>query len=435
MLELHEAIMTQQLDRVKVLLSRGADVEARDKTGWTSLHWAASTSDNIGVKMVRQLLHYNVDVNAKTNCGQTSMHFACRTGYVKIATLLIAFGATTDDVTQCEDTCLDLAKLYDYQDIVQLLSGKDDKELAYVPDQIDHEDMIQSILVQICDAMNMREYPLVEKLLDSSLLEINTVIRDRNNTMILQHAIDHDNSNTITRTLTGLVLMKGADPNVEVLYDSFTTFLTKEAHFYLCPHNTVSFSGRCCRKRSNITTQSGKKIYGHSTIIRGSVIHCVRSMSGMTALVRYGADVNMPNKAGWSPLHTYCHRGNIKMVLFLIGAGAIVPTSNDLTPLALAAAQNHFKVCKLLLEYGANPIRGTEYAQGCTPLELTTCKTIKKLFRDHSEFECTICMEDVEMRKTVSTFTCIHRFCKSCIEEWIKTNPTCPLCRKPLQMS
>lgn len=49
-----------------------------------------------------------------------------------------------------------------------------------------------------------------------------------------------------------------------------------------------------------------------------------------------------------------------------------------------------------------------------------------------SKISCPICMESV--CKTVSTETeCKHTFCTSCINKWLETKISCPMCRHQLK--
>jgi hypothetical protein len=44
--------------------------------------------------------------------------------------------------------------------------------------------------------------------------------------------------------------------------------------------------------------------------------------------------------------------------------------------------------------------------------------------------ECPICCERIEGSKT--HLSCAHAFCTTCIERWVRENPSCPVCRIPV---
>ena len=46
------------------------------------------------------------------------------------------------------------------------------------------------------------------------------------------------------------------------------------------------------------------------------------------------------------------------------------------------------------------------------------------------KFECSICMEMIE-RDNKKTLNCNHDFHANCVNRWLRSNDTCPLCRAP----
>uniref|UniRef100_A0A1A9WHL4 RING-type domain-containing protein n=1 Tax=Glossina brevipalpis TaxID=37001 RepID=A0A1A9WHL4_9MUSC len=45
---------------------------------------------------------------------------------------------------------------------------------------------------------------------------------------------------------------------------------------------------------------------------------------------------------------------------------------------------------------------------------------------------CTVCLEDFELNQTVRKLICSHEFHTHCVDKWLESTPTCPLCRAPL---
>jgi len=43
---------------------------------------------------------------------------------------------------------------------------------------------------------------------------------------------------------------------------------------------------------------------------------------------------------------------------------------------------------------------------------------------------CVVCMYDVQPRQTVRALPCNHVYHARCIDKWLKTNRTCPVCRQ-----
>ena len=68
-------------EAVKQQLAAGADVNAKDESGWTPLHWAAGTvtvtvSGSAGKEIAELLIANGADVNATSNVGITPLHEA-----------------------------------------------------------------------------------------------------------------------------------------------------------------------------------------------------------------------------------------------------------------------------------------------------------------------------------------------------------------------
>ncbi|KAK2373627.1 Serine proteinase inhibitor IA-1 [Trifolium repens] len=79
---------------------------------------------------------------------------------------------------------------------------------------------------------------------------------------------------------------------------------------------------------------------------------------------------------GWTSLHVYARKGDIKLVKKLLNEGMDVnvsawgPKSKGVTPLHLAAEGGHLGVMDELLERGANIDARTKGACGWTPLHI-----------------------------------------------------------------
>ena len=67
---------------VKLLLKYGADINARDKDGWTSLHWGAK---NGNIDMLKLLITNGADIKAKNKKGCIPLQVAKKEVWESIA--------------------------------------------------------------------------------------------------------------------------------------------------------------------------------------------------------------------------------------------------------------------------------------------------------------------------------------------------------------
>lgn len=104
-----------------MLLEHGADVKARTDDGKTPLLWAVG-SYRATPQYIELLVSNGADVNLADNDGETPLLKSTRQGYTKISELLLSKGA---DITARDPhsgrTCLHLAAIYGYSDLVKML--------------------------------------------------------------------------------------------------------------------------------------------------------------------------------------------------------------------------------------------------------------------------------------------------------------------------
>ena len=103
-------------------IQRGADVNAKDADGLTSLMKA---SDEGHVDVVRLLIERGADVNAANEEGWTALMYASSRGHVDVVRLLIERGADVHVVDARGRTALDLAIRDGDDDVIELLRSVD----------------------------------------------------------------------------------------------------------------------------------------------------------------------------------------------------------------------------------------------------------------------------------------------------------------------
>ena len=108
------AAIEERKSLVAFLLNRGADANARDRTGQTPLHCASRWYFPISEDIVTMLLR-TADVNERNDAGRTPLHVAVTTCNRRIADLLVRAGADINARDADDRTPLHLAVLPDYR--------------------------------------------------------------------------------------------------------------------------------------------------------------------------------------------------------------------------------------------------------------------------------------------------------------------------------
>jgi ankyrin repeat protein len=86
---LHSAAASSNAELVQLLVSSGANVHARQMSGYTPLH---SASNNGNKEIIRILLEAGALVNEKTDNGETALFFAEKNGHKEAVELLLLKG-------------------------------------------------------------------------------------------------------------------------------------------------------------------------------------------------------------------------------------------------------------------------------------------------------------------------------------------------------
>jgi len=111
---LHIAALGDHRREAEILLSRGADANARDKFGHTPLFFARTAY------MAQVLLSHGADPNARRRDGATVLHKAARGGSRQVARMLIHAGAKVN-AAQGGSTPLHIAARGGHWSVVELL--------------------------------------------------------------------------------------------------------------------------------------------------------------------------------------------------------------------------------------------------------------------------------------------------------------------------
>ena len=121
-LSLQEAAATGNIDSVRSLLEKGARVDEREDSFFkTALHRAAMAGQR---NIAELLLTKGANANARDSSVSAPLHYAAQNGHSDTADLLIAKGADLNAKNGAGDPPLESAARYDRQDVIQLLLSK-----------------------------------------------------------------------------------------------------------------------------------------------------------------------------------------------------------------------------------------------------------------------------------------------------------------------
>lgn len=118
---LDEAVIMGNLELVKSLISRGTDVDAKDRLGRTALCQAAKNGHK---DVVEILLARGAEINVRDSFGASALHYTAQQSHKDIAELLIVNGADVNTKNNNGQTPVNVALRQNRKDIVNLLITK-----------------------------------------------------------------------------------------------------------------------------------------------------------------------------------------------------------------------------------------------------------------------------------------------------------------------
>ncbi|KAK6172468.1 hypothetical protein SNE40_016108 [Patella caerulea] len=316
---LHTASHQGNLNLVKLLLVKGACVEAVDKTGQTALNLAARQGFE---EIVDLLLKAEADVNHADNDGWTALRSTAWGGHTSVVSILLEAGAMVDHADSDQRTALRAAAWGGHEEIVtQLLKHGADVNKA------DNEGRTALIA-----AAYMGHVEIVEHLLDYKA-DINH--EDCDGRTALSVAALCIPASEGHAKVVGLLLERGAEVDHRD-HDGMTPLLVAayEGHHEVCElllewDADVDHCDNNSRTPLWAATSMGhEKVVGQLLFWGTAVDHidgegrsvlCVAAAQGnaavVTLLLDRGLDEMHRDNGGWTPLHMAAYEGHFEVSL------------------------------------------------------------------------------------------------------------------------
>ena len=367
------SVNEQNYNVAKAFVQHGANVNVR-YFGTPILHSVCRGGIcNYGQRtydLVRLLLENGANVHARDrDRGDATIHWACSAGHFKVVKLLLSHGANLLDTNHDGETCEELAQQGQYYDYDRLWNERPPIASLLVP--------CVATTVQLIRACVEGNVNLI-KLLCGQNDDYFANVKTSDGQYILHHVCRLGMLETAK-----LLIAKGADTDAKSDSDGKTPMeVAQEAGMaeifgwiQARARNAVSMStNEIIRKLFETIDHGGYEISQIQQMIDQTDLNvdCIKDRdwnsrtllyaaatygdSGCVRfLIEHGANVNISNITGSTPLHAGA-RCSMDVTKLLIGNGASVEARDNLgnTPLHVASNSRQAGATKLLLAHGAN---------------------------------------------------------------------------------
>jgi ankyrin repeat protein len=288
--EIHEAVKTGNLAGVKSAIEKDpAQVNAKDETGRTPLHWAARGTNN---EVLAYLVEKGADLNALDNNGTAPLHSLASRGNADGARILLAKGADINIKAPNQSTALHFAALSRRVDMIRLL----------VERKADLESRDQQGRTPLVAAAREMAGPDVIR----TLLDLGANIE----------SIDKSGA-----TALGLAAWRGSADVVSLLLARKASFPVntrdgRELLGFAVSTGLADLFSRMVEKGADLNQEAGN---------RGTLLHAAAEggvIPILEILLGKGLNINEADAYGWTPLHFAADMGRTAAVELLLVKGA-----------------------------------------------------------------------------------------------------------------
>ena len=386
--EFANAVEFGNLEKVQLLLDRGADLHRRIRSWGTPLLLAAF---NGHTEIVKLLLARGADPNALTNRNETPILRAADQGHTEIVACLLEAGARPDIATTYGPTPISCAARNRHRETLDLLLRAGASMSLIEATQACHVEMVRKLLTEGADVNQPNErgdtalmwaaarehLEIVDLLLEHGA---NINAGGETGSSALLWAAPHCNVEVVRRLLDAgadinlldnhgmsalgwalarecleemqFLLDHGADPNAKLGHESLITVAIDCGN-----RQMVEMLMRAGVNPADIPQDLEQQL------LNKQLLDAIARAEAATvvALIEAGADPNAIDKEGDSALANAAHYSSLLVARELLAAGADISwqgSRGGWTPLAFAALTSDREMVEMLLDAGADINQG-----------------------------------------------------------------------------
>ncbi|WP_265027666.1 ankyrin repeat domain-containing protein [Wolbachia endosymbiont (group B) of Chorthippus parallelus] len=368
---------------------KGLSVNDQGKDSWTPLHYAANkTHLELGKALVEK---EGIDINARDKGRKTPLHHAASKGYLNFVKFLVGKGANINAEDAKSETPLQLTSDSDVKRVLlgkMLIDAVKQNNIQKIREYIgiDHASVDYSSeenkWTPLHYAASLGYRRSAELLVNNSTLGA----RDSENNTPLHIAADYGKENIVE-----LLLERGADINIEGKNASTPLHYAADKGNFRVAKLLVERGANIDTKNSNQKSPSQlAKDKNHQTIVKlllnKALINSVQegNINEVKGNLDNGAEINHSDRNGWTPLHHATNRTSeaLGLIRLLVKEGANVnaTTHDGNKPLHLASRNAYKDTVKFFINEKGLDIndRGEE---NFTPLHYAVNKESEELVR------------------------------------------------------
>ena len=345
---------------IKVLLNAGADPNTVDANGYTCLHYAGGSNQDV----FQTIIDYGANVNARSKDNVTTLVLACQKGNADAVNVLLNAGA--EPYIEGDGTWLHDAVRRGYnKEVLQAVinhgihgvdvnATNNSYETALAVACLKGNEGAISVLLDVGANPNIADAgraTCLHKAVDTGCS--NEVLQS-----ILDHGADINATNTYNRSALMIACQKGKVDAIIVLLNAGANPNIVDANGYMCLHAAVL---RVCIK-GVIQAIIGHGAHLNATNGRKETALLLACWKGnedaISVLLDAGADPNIANAVGTICLHTDIEEGCSSDVLQAIICHGVHLNATDRrneTALSLACWEGNEDAISVLLDAGADP--------------------------------------------------------------------------------